>query len=65
VPNPAAPSIKEPNSQATITTWTRRSSLMPWKLRRIAETPPEYSSVLRRRIAPKMISRMSNVMKRP
>ncbi len=65
VPNPAAPSMNEPNSQAMMTTCTRRSSLMPWKLRRIAATPPECSSVLSSRIAPKMISRMSKVMNRP
>ena len=55
VPNPAAPSMKEPNSHMTITTWTRRSSLMPLKLRRIAPTPPDRSSVCSSRMAPKMM----------
>ena len=65
VPNPAAPSINEPKSQAMITTWIRRSSLMPWNDLRMAATPPERSSVLRRRMAPKMINRRSNVRNNP
>ena len=65
VPNPAAPSMNEPNSQATMTTWTRRSSLTPWKERRIADTPPDRSSVCSRRRAPKMMNRRSKVRKSP
>ncbi len=29
VPNPAAPSMNEPNNQAMMSAWTRRSSLIP------------------------------------
>ena len=65
VPNPAAPSMKDPNNQAMMTTWTRRSSLMSWKLLRMAVTPPDCSSVFRSRMAPKMISRRSNVRNSP
>ena len=65
VPKPAAPSMKEPKSQAMITTWTLRSSLIPWKLRRMAATPPERSRVFKSRIAPKMIKRRSKVRNNP
>ncbi len=65
VPNPAAPSMNEPNSHATMTTWTRRSSLMPLKLRRIAPTPPDRSRVCSSRMAPKMMKSRSKLRKRP
>jgi hypothetical protein len=65
VPKPAAPSMNDPNNHARMTTWTRRSSDISWKLLRMALTPPECSSVFKRSSAPKMMYRMSNVMKRP
>ena len=65
VPKPAAPSMKDPKSQATITIWTRRSSLTAWKERLMAATPPERSSVCNSRIAPKMMNSRSKVIKSP
>jgi len=65
VPNPLAPSMNEPKSHPMMTICTRRSSLMEWKLRRMAATPPECSNVLRSSSAPKMMIRMSTVMNRP
>ncbi len=65
VPKPEAPSMKQPNSQATISTWTRRSGLMLEKPRRIELIPPECFSVLSSRIAPKMIQRIAAVRIRP
>ena len=65
VPKPDAPSIKAPKSQAMITTCTRRSELIPAKPLRMAVTAPECLSVLSSKIAPKMMKRMSKVMKRP
>ena len=65
VPNPAAPSMKDPNSHAMMMIWTRRSSLMLRKLRRIAETPPDCSRVLSSRIAPKMMTSRSKVRNSP
>jgi hypothetical protein len=40
VPKPDAPSMKEPNSQAMITAWTRRSGLMRVKPARIDAMAP-------------------------
>ncbi len=57
--------MKQPNSQATISTWTRRSGLMLEKPRRIELIPPECFSVLSSRIAPKMIQRIAAVRIRP
>ena len=48
-----------------IMTCTRRSVLMSAKPCRITASAPEYFSVFRSRIAPKMIIRISNVMNRP
>ncbi len=65
VPKPEAPSMKEPKSQARRMIWIRRSSLMAWKELRMAATPPERSSVFRRRRAPKMMKSRSKVRNRP
>jgi len=65
VPKPEAPSMKQPNSQATISTWTRRSGLTLEKPRRIELIPPECFNVLSSRIAPKMIQRIAAVRIRP
>jgi hypothetical protein len=65
VPKPDAPSMKQPKSQAMITVWTRRSVLIRLNPARIEVIAPECFSVLSSRIAPKMMSRMSNVMMRP
>ena len=65
VPNPAAPSMNEPKSQATTIVWTRRSGEMPSKPARIACRPPLSRKVSRRRIAPKMIKRIVAVMTSP
>jgi hypothetical protein len=45
VPKPEAPSISEPNSQAMMITWTRRSRETLVKPRRIARMAPLSSSV--------------------
>ncbi len=65
VPKPEAPSMKEPKSQAMMTTWTRRSLLMLAKPRRIAVIAPEYFNVLSSRIAPKTMKRISKVIASP
>ena len=53
VPKPAAPSMKEPNSQAMTITCTRRSGEMPVKPARIAARPPLSRRVFSSRMAPK------------
>ena len=65
VPKPEAPSMKQPNSQATMIACTRRSGLMPEKPLRIALMPPECLRVLSSRMAPKMIHRIETVRIRP
>ena len=65
VPKPDAPSMKDPKSQAKMTTWILLSSLILLKLRRIADTPPDLYSVFNRKIAPKMISKRSKVVNNP
>ena len=55
VPKPDAPSKKEPKSQATITTCTRRSVLMVVKVARITATAPDCSNTLSSKIAPKIM----------
>ncbi|MOA02701.1 hypothetical protein D3C78_1221670 [compost metagenome] len=65
VPKPEAPSMKQPNSQATISAWTRRSGLILAKPWRMALIPPECLRVLSSRMAPKMIQRIAAVRIRP
>ena len=65
VPKPDAPSMKQPNSQATISACTRRSGLMPEKPLRMAVIPPECFSVLSSKIAPKIIHSRPAVWMRP
>ena len=55
VPKPAAPSIKDPNNQATMMTCTRRSREMSMNPRRIVATAPLSRKVNNKIIAPKMI----------
>ena len=55
VPKPEAPSMNEPNSQATIITCTRRSRETSVKPRRIVAAAPLSRSVNSSTIAPKMI----------
>ncbi|MNC18528.1 hypothetical protein D3C75_664300 [compost metagenome] len=65
VPKPEAPSMKQPNSQAMMIAWMRRSGLMVAKPARIAVMPPECLRVLSSRMAPKMIHSTPMVMIRP
>lgn len=65
VPKPEAPSMKQPNSQAMMMAWMRRSGLMVAKPARIAVMPPECLRVFSSRIAPKMIHSTPTVMIRP
>jgi hypothetical protein len=65
VPNPEAPSMKLPNSQAMRITCTRRSGLMRVKPLRMLAMPPECLSVLSSSKAPKMIHSTCTVMIRP
>ncbi len=65
VPKPAAPSMKDPNSQAMMITWMRRSEVMsvrPWRMVRSA---PLSCRVFRRRMAPKMMKRRVAATMRP
>ena len=55
VPNPAAPSMNEPNSQATMMTWTRRSRVMFVKPCRMVRSAPLSWRVFKSRMAPKMM----------
>ncbi len=65
VPKPEAPSMKQPNSQAMMMAWMRRSGLMVVKPARMAVMPPECFSVFSSRIAPKMIHNRPSVITRP
>ncbi|AMD00912.1 hypothetical protein LOKO_01844 [Halomonas chromatireducens] len=65
VPKPEAPSMKQPNSQATMMACTRRSGLMPEKPLRMAVMPPECFMALSSRMAPKMIHRIETVRIKP
>ncbi len=65
VPKPEAPSIKQPNSHATISACTRLSGLMSVNPLRIAVIPPECFKVLSSKMAPKIIHRMEAVRIRP
>ena len=55
VPNPAEPSMNEPNSQATMITCTRRSGVMFVKPCRIVLSAPLSCRVFSKRMAPKMM----------
>ena len=65
VPNPDAPSMKAPNIQATMISWTRRSRETFMKPRRIAAAAPLSERVCRSRMAPKMIHRSETAMMAP
>ncbi len=65
VPKPEAPSMKQPNSQAMMMAWMRRSGLMVVKPARMAVIPPECLRVFSSRIAPKMIHSRPRVISRP
>ncbi len=65
VPNPDAPSMKQPKSQAMIKAWTRRSGLMLTKSARMVVMAPEFCSVFRSRIAPKIIHNTATVIRAP
>ncbi len=65
VPKPEAPSMKQPNSQAMMMAWMRRSGLMVVKPARMAVMPPECFKVFSSRMAPKMIHNRPRVITRP
>jgi len=65
VPKPDAPSMKQPNSQAMMIAWMRRSGLMVLNPARMAVMPPECLRVLSSRMAPKMIHSSPRVISRP
>ncbi len=57
--------MKQPNSQAMMMAWIRRSGLMVVKPARMAVMPPECLRVFSSRIAPKMIHNRPSVITRP
>jgi len=57
--------MKQPNSQAMMMAWMRRSGLIVAKPDRIAVMPPEYLSVFSSRMAPKMIHSTPTVITSP
>ncbi len=65
VPNPAAPSINAPNSQAMMMTCTRRSAEMLVKPLRMTASAPLCLSVFSSRIAPKMMNSSRSVSESP
>ena len=56
VPNPAAPSMNEPNNQAMMITCTRRSGEMLVKPARMVRSPPLSCNVFSSTIAPKIMN---------
>ena len=55
VPKPAAPSMNDPKSHATMMTWMRRSGEMPTKPARTTARPPLSFITFNNRMAPKMM----------
>ena len=65
VPKPEAPSIIEPNSQAMMIAWMRRSGERSVKPRRMARMAPLSCTVCRTRMAPKMMKSSVSAVTRP
>ena len=65
VPNPAAPSMKEPNNQAMMITWILRSGVMSVKACRMVLIAELSSNVFSSRIAPKTMYRSDAATIRP